>query len=200
MRIVQHIVLLQLREGTPAADLDALQVATEALVDQIPVALSVTFGPTFTTARADGFTHALIVRLPDKVRHPQRRPHPRASFCLLTAPARCHCPRATRPRVSANVAQTGLAPALCKPSRAHGAGGEAYLAHPGEDHRCGLRDGDGCGDGHTANEVDAGLGGGGRGGGDAACYRVGAPEPHESALRILSRSDANALDGPISIT
>ena len=67
MPTVEHIVLLQLKEDTPAAKLDALQAATEALAHKIPFVLSVTVGPTFTTQRAQGFTHALIVRLPDKV-------------------------------------------------------------------------------------------------------------------------------------
>ena len=159
MPTVEHIVLLQFKEGTPAAKIDELQAAVEALVHKIPVALSVTVGPTFTTERAHGFTHALIVRLPDKVR-PAAPPTPAQQQMLTRAPTATFL---------------GLASAVREPPRARGGCHDAHQAHSGEATRRGLRDGRGGG---AAAELYARRCGGGRGGGDAAVTRAEAVRRH----------------------
>lgn len=58
----------QWKDGTPQEKIDTVQREVVALAQKIPFALSVTCGETFTHERAQGFTHALIVRLPSKVR------------------------------------------------------------------------------------------------------------------------------------
>jgi hypothetical protein len=51
---------------TAAASAKHLLQCVHALAGKVPGIIDITFGPTFTTDRNQGFTHALVVDLADK--------------------------------------------------------------------------------------------------------------------------------------
>ena len=73
--VVEHIVLFKWKGGTSKETISGLAAALNSL-RSCHVVLSVSFGESFTTARAKGFTHGLIVRLPDKAALPVYAKHP----------------------------------------------------------------------------------------------------------------------------
>jgi len=62
---VEHIVLLDVAENAPPYMREALERGVRSLV-KIKGVQSVSFGETFTTERAKGFTHAIVVTLDSK--------------------------------------------------------------------------------------------------------------------------------------
>mmetsp|Transcript_15597 Transcript_15597/g.24253 ORF Transcript_15597/g.24253 Transcript_15597/m.24253 type:complete len:100 (-) Transcript_15597:153-452(-) len=62
---VRHIVLLKFKEGTQEEASRAKQ-NIEALQGKITGLVAVSFGPSFTTDRAKGYTHCLVVDVADR--------------------------------------------------------------------------------------------------------------------------------------
>jgi hypothetical protein len=72
---VRHVVWLTFKDGVDPARIDEHMEACRALADQVPAALAVECGATFTD-RAGGFTHCIIVSLADRDALPAYLEHP----------------------------------------------------------------------------------------------------------------------------
>ena len=60
---MEHVVLLKFKAGTAQETIDAAMVAVQALDQTIPCVQHMRCGPTSTTERAKGYSHALIATL-----------------------------------------------------------------------------------------------------------------------------------------
>mmetsp|Transcript_12337 Transcript_12337/g.24558 ORF Transcript_12337/g.24558 Transcript_12337/m.24558 type:complete len:103 (+) Transcript_12337:27-335(+) len=63
---VKHIVFMKFKAETPQATLDQAKSNLLAMKGKVPGIIAISFGPTFKTDRAQGFTHALVVDLESK--------------------------------------------------------------------------------------------------------------------------------------
>lgn len=73
---IKHIVLMKFKADTPAEALESAAANLLALKGKVPGIQDITFGPTFTTDRSNGYTHALVVDLDDKAALEGYGPHP----------------------------------------------------------------------------------------------------------------------------
>ena len=73
--MIEHIVLLKVRAGTPAAAVTAMVEGIASLKAQIPGIVDLSVGSN-TSDRNKGFTHGLVVRFRDKAALEQYLPHP----------------------------------------------------------------------------------------------------------------------------
>eukprot|EP00277_Geminigera_cryophila_P013441 CAMPEP_0179441076 /NCGR_PEP_ID=MMETSP0799-20121207/24671_1 /TAXON_ID=46947 /ORGANISM="Geminigera cryophila, Strain CCMP2564" /LENGTH=108 /DNA_ID=CAMNT_0021225055 /DNA_START=68 /DNA_END=394 /DNA_ORIENTATION=+ len=64
---VRHIVLMKFREDCSEATHAMISKSMHGMKGKIPGILKLSYGPSFTTDRADGFTHVLVVDLVDKL-------------------------------------------------------------------------------------------------------------------------------------
>lgn len=70
-----HIAWLRFHEGVPSARIEQHFIACRALVGKVPVVQALQCGPN-TSNRAGGFTHGIVVTLPDAAALPRYLEHP----------------------------------------------------------------------------------------------------------------------------
>jgi hypothetical protein len=73
--MIEHIVLFKAKPDAPAEALDAMMTALRGLKTQIPGILDLSTGVNFS-ARAQGYTHGLVVRFADRAALDVYQPHP----------------------------------------------------------------------------------------------------------------------------
>jgi hypothetical protein len=74
--MVEHIVLFKVKENASLQTRAAIGQALTGLRHQISGIIDLTFGATFTHERAQGYTHALVVRFANKEALAAYGPHP----------------------------------------------------------------------------------------------------------------------------
>jgi hypothetical protein len=76
--MIEHIVIMRWNEGTTPQAIEAVLEALRALKNKIPNILDLTCGENFSD-RSKGYTHALVVRFPDRaalanyIQHPDHQ-------------------------------------------------------------------------------------------------------------------------------
>lgn len=73
--MIEHLVLFKAKPDAPPEKLDAMIKALTALKDKVPGILSISAGVNFS-ARAQGYTHGLVVRFADRAGLDAYQPHP----------------------------------------------------------------------------------------------------------------------------
>jgi len=73
---IKHIVLMKFKADTTVEALEKATANLLALKGKVPGVQEISFGPTFTTDRSNGYTHALVVDLDDKASLETYGPHP----------------------------------------------------------------------------------------------------------------------------
>ncbi|KXS14686.1 dabb-domain-containing protein [Gonapodya prolifera JEL478] len=73
---VTHIVLLKKKPTATSESIDAFVKGITALHGVVPGVIRATAGETFTTERAQGFTHLLVVELVDRAALQMYQTHP----------------------------------------------------------------------------------------------------------------------------
>lgn len=81
--MVEHIVLFQWKAEATAEQIAAAVEGLRGLKDQIPNILDLSVGENFTD-RAQGFTHGLVVRFPNKAALEVYGPHPAHQHVVQT--------------------------------------------------------------------------------------------------------------------
>jgi hypothetical protein len=73
--MVEHLVLFKFKDGTPSAAVEAVHAGLRALKGVVPGVVDLTVGANFT-ARGQGFTSGLCVRLQDEAALSAYAEHP----------------------------------------------------------------------------------------------------------------------------
>ena len=73
--MIEHIVLFKAKPDAPPEALEAMLKALAALKNTIPGLLQISTGVNFS-ARAQGYTHGLVVRFPDRAALDAYQVHP----------------------------------------------------------------------------------------------------------------------------
>ena len=73
--MVEHVVLLKVKEGTPQAKIDAMVEGVRGLKAKIEGIVEISIGKNYTD-RGQGFDYALVVRMESKETLERYLPHP----------------------------------------------------------------------------------------------------------------------------
>lgn len=73
--MIEHIVLLKLKDGTPEESVARMIEGLKGLQSKVPGILAVSVGTNFSE-RSKGFTHGLVMRFEDKAALEAYLPHP----------------------------------------------------------------------------------------------------------------------------
>ena len=73
--MIEHIVLVKVKTGTPPEAVAAMQAGLKSLVGRVPGIVHLSVGANFSD-RAKDFTHGLVVRFQDRAALDGYIPHP----------------------------------------------------------------------------------------------------------------------------